>query len=97
MGAANDPTTLPCRIPTPTVLELAGYKRGTLRRRQAAALMPQPIDRGTGGGIYDLDAVLKALGIASNEPAEQKDPWDFDDDAYERAAARKVRRPQSSR
>lgn len=91
----TDPSSLPPRIATPTVLDLAGYGRSTLRNRQRARLMPEPIDRGGRGGIYDRDAVLKALGLAQDEPAA-RDPWDFDDDAFERAAARKIRRPQAA-
>lgn len=59
MGSAD----LPTRLTTPEVLALARYSRATLARRIGAGVMPKPIDRGADGGIFDRDAVLKALGI----------------------------------
>lgn len=70
----------------PLVLALAGYNRVTLWRRQRANLMPLPIDRGGQGGIYDRDAVLKALGMASEQtPSAAVDVWQSDPDAYKAA------------
>lgn len=70
----QDPTTLPPRLHLPQVLALAGYGRGTLWRRQQQHKMPKPIDRGPFGGIFERDAVLKALNIVQDEkPADN--PW----------------------
>lgn len=89
--------TLPARLPLPQVLELAGYGRTTLRARQYAGKMPWPIDRGGRGGIYDRDAVLKALGIAQDAAPDPADAWTFNADAYSHALARQVRRPETAR
>ncbi|MBX9575900.1 MAG: hypothetical protein K2X07_09700 [Caulobacteraceae bacterium] len=72
------------------VLALAGYSKGTLRSRQRAGRMPLPIDRGKHGGIYDRDAVLKALGITKEVDQPVHDPWDFTPGALrEHLASRK--------
>jgi hypothetical protein len=68
-----DATTLPPRLDLPTVLALAGYSRSTLRNRQRAGLMPKPVDRGATGGIFDRDAVLKALKIVKDDAPEKQD------------------------
>lgn len=91
-------TVLPPRLALPQVLELAGYKRATLRSRQRAGKMPWPIDRGGRGGIYDRDAVLKALGIAQDASrTDTPDPWDVAPDAINQRLARPVRGAQASR
>lgn len=90
------PLDLPPRLPLPTVLDLAGYGRSTLRNRQRAHLMPEPIDRGARGGIYDRDAVLKALGIAQDVEPQSDDPWKFNRDAFRARSPRKIRRPQEA-
>lgn len=87
---------LPPRLHLPQVLELAGYGRTTLRARQRAGKMPWPIDRGPRGGIYDRDAVLKALGIAQDANSEERDPWDFEPGAINEHLARAVRRAQTA-
>ena len=89
--------SLPPRLHLPQVLVLAGYSRSTLRSRQRAGAMPMPIDRGGRGGIYDRDAVLKALGIAQDAAPDPADAWTFKPDAYRDALAGKVRRPQEAR
>jgi predicted DNA-binding transcriptional regulator AlpA len=76
----------PARLSLPEVLALAGYSRSTLRTRQKAGRMPWPIDRGGRGGIYQRDAVLKALGLLE-EKAPEADPWAFNPAAYEAALA----------
>lgn len=69
-----DLRTLPPRIDELTVRALAGgYSRGTLRKRQAAGLMPRHVDRGR-YLIYDRDQVLEALKLTA-PPAEVEDPW----------------------
>lgn len=92
-----DPTTLPPRLHQPQVLSLAGYSRSTLRTRQDAGRMPLPIDRGKHGGIYDRDAVLKALGLAQDDQHAPSDPWDFKPGAINDRLSRQVRRPQAAR
>lgn len=87
MTAAND---LPPRLHQPQVLELAGYSRATLRARRKAKRMPDPIDRGPHGGIYDRDAVLKALGIAQDAAPDTADAWDFEPGAINEYLARPV-------
>lgn len=93
----TDLNNLPPRLPLPLVLELACYSRSTLRLRQRAGRMPYPIDRGGTGGIYDRDAVLKALGLAQDEKPEAVDPWTFNPDAYREALARQARTARSQR
>lgn len=88
---------LPPRLDQPEVLRLARYSRATLKARQAAGRMPQPIDRGKRGGIYDRDAVLKALGLAQDEQIEQRDPWMVDPSAINDRLSRPLRRPQAAR
>ena len=91
-------TDLPPRLHQPQVLALAGYSVATLRKRQAAGRMPMPVDRGGRGGIYDRDAVLKALGLAQDENAEHTpDPWDVDPDALNRRLSRPIRGAQAPR
>ena len=89
--------SLPPRLHLPQVLALAGYSRSTLRSRQRAGVMPMPIDRGGRGGIYDRDAVLKALGMAQDETPDPADAWTFKPDAYRDALAGQIRRPQEAR
>ena len=88
---------LPRRLPLPDVLALAGYSRTTLRARQNAGKMPWPIDRGGRGGIYDRDAVLKALGMAQDATPDPADAWTFNADAYHHALAGQVRGAQAPR
>lgn len=57
---ALDIGNLPWRLTTGQVLELAGYKRHTLRRRIKAGTFPAPIDRAA-GNLFDRIAVLRAL------------------------------------
>jgi hypothetical protein len=92
----RDPTTLPLRIPLPVVLALAGYSRSTLRNRQRAGLMPKPVDRGTSGGIYDRDAVLKALKIVKDDAPEKQD-WSISADAFRKDRPRQIRGAQAPR
>jgi len=91
----SDP--LPPRLHLPQVLELAGYSRTTLWHRQKAGRMPEAIDRGPHGGIFNRDAVLSALGIADDVQQEAADPWDFDDAAFDKAFAGPLRRSQKAR
>ena len=92
----RDPTTLPLRIPLPVVLALAGYSRSTLRNRQRAKLMPLPVDLGATGGIYDRDAVLKALKIVKDDAVPKQD-WSVDPDAIRQVRSRQVRRAEAAR
>jgi len=78
---------LPARLSLPEVLALAGYSRSTLRTRQKAGRMPWPIDRGGRGGIYQRDAVLKALGLLEEEPTDPAGAWAFNPVAYQAALA----------
>lgn len=75
------------RIALPEVLALAGYSRSTLRARQRAGLMPWPVDRGGRGGIYQRDAVLKALGLLEETPVDPAGAWTFNPEAYRAALA----------
>ena len=95
--AVLTPADLPPRLHQPQVIALAGYSVATLRKRQAAGRMPKPIDRGPRGGIYDRDAVLKALGMKHDEDAPSPDPWDFAPGAVNRHLARTLRRPEAPR
>jgi len=78
---------LPARLSLPEVLTLAGYSRSTLRARQRAGLMPWPIDRGGRGGIYQRDAVLKALGLLEEVEPDPAAAWAFNPVAFEAALA----------
>lgn len=91
-------TDLPPRLQQPQVLALAGYSVSTLRNRIAAGRMPKPVDRGKHGGIYDRDAVLKALGLAQDDNrTDTPDPWDVAPDAINQRLARPVRGAKASR
>ena len=83
------------RIHLPEVLALAKYGRVTLWRRQRAGKMPLPIDRGACGGIYDRDAVLKALGMNDDAPTQQESAWTRNLDAVQQSQVRKVRRAEA--
>lgn len=87
-----DLTQLPARVPLPMVLAVCGYGSATLRRRRKQKRMPEPIDRGGDGGIYDRDAVLKALGIEPASGRDEVDPWDFEPGAINEHLARRKRR-----
>lgn len=92
-----DPSTLPPRLHQPQILALAGYSRTTLRARQSAGRMPLPVDRGKHGGIYDRDAVLKALGLTQDEQTSTPaDAWDFEPGALNKRLSRPIRGPQAS-
>lgn len=63
-------TNLPPRIPTSTVLELAGYSESVLRTRIKDGKMPHPIDRAK-ENIFLRDDVLKHLGLAGTKGLKQ--------------------------
>lgn len=94
-----DPAALPPRIHLPHVLELAGYGRATLWRRQRQNVMPQAIDRGPYGGIFDRDAVLKALGIVQGDTPQPDagDAWSIDPETFRRAGEEEAARRRLKR
>lgn len=72
------------------VLALCGYSSSTLWARIKAGKMPKAVDRGAQGYIWLRDEVLLALGlIIDPKAAPLYDPWDFDDEAFDRAFAQK--------
>ena len=81
---------------TAEVCALARYTRATLWRRIDAGHMPKPIDRGSGGYLFDRTAVLTALGMNKPQPESDQKEWDFDPEAYRAAHARAVRRRQGA-
>ena len=81
------------RINTREVCDLARYTTATLWRRIEAGIMPKPIDRGSGGYLFDRKAVLIALGMGEPAiPAVEAESWDLDPQAYRDALARDLRR-----
>lgn len=55
--------------------------------------MPKAIDRGAQGYIWLRDDVLLALGLmADPRAAPERDPWDFDDEAFDKAFAKPLRK-----
>lgn len=95
-GSTNVPD-LPPRLTTPEVLELARYGRAKLRAQRKAGRMPDPIDRGGDGDIYDRDAVFKALGIAQDDKQSTASPWIVDPDVLREAFARPLRKAERDR
>lgn len=59
-----NPENLPPRIPTSTVLLLAGYSKSALWQRIKEGRMPRPIDRAK-ENIFLRDEVLKHLGLTA--------------------------------
>lgn len=54
---------LPPRIPTSTVLKLAGYSRNVLKQRIKEGRMPKHVDKGK-SLLFNRDEVLKHLGLS---------------------------------
>lgn len=69
----TDAATLPLRITTTQVLDLAGISQPTLAKRIAAGDMPRSVDKGV-EYLYDRDAVLKALGLLA-APVQEAVTW----------------------
>lgn len=59
--------------------------------------MPLEIDNGGRGGIFDRDAVLCALGIKDDGQQQERDPWEFDDAAFDQAFSRPLRGSKKKR
>lgn len=81
---AADPKTWPVRLITTEVLALARYELGTLRKRIAEGLMPEPVEGKGRRMIFLRDDVLMALKIIPDPSMiPEKDPWDFDDEVFD--------------
>jgi predicted DNA-binding transcriptional regulator AlpA len=87
-------TDHPPRLSTPEVCALARYGRATLWKRIDAGLMPRPIDRGGDGYLFDLRAVMAALGLDGQHEAVETGRENAvpDPEAYRATLAREVRR-----
>jgi hypothetical protein len=84
-----DHNTLPRRLTTSQVCELAGYSKKTLRRRRRAGLIKlEPVDRGR-QHLFGRDDVLAAFGMAAGRPVESQ--WKIDPAAFQAARKRKPR------
>ena len=83
------------RMTSAEVCALARYGKATLWRRIDAAHMPAPVDRGSGGFLFDRREVLKALGLEHAvpvPPAKNEPTWKVDPVGFREYCARKVRR-----
>ena len=91
--------SLPRRLTTSQVCEIAGYGVATLFRRIRLGKMPAKIDRGR-EALFDRDAVLKSLGMVKDDneqpPVDPADEWKIDPIAFREARARRVRQPEKA-
>lgn len=94
---AIDFNNLPPRLTTAQVCALAQCSETTLwrrRRQDPAWLPPAPVQLGR-ATMFDRAAVLKALGMVEDAPAN--DEWTVDPDAIRQARSRKVRHAAAAR
>lgn len=97
MTTELDLARLPPRLSTPEVCKLARYSRATLWRRIDAKQMPEPVDRGGKGFLFDRDSVLKALGLAAPSMLPEAGHDWSNADAYRETVAATLRARQAAR
>lgn len=94
-AADLDPDHLPLRMTTAEVCSLGRFSLSAFNRKRLADpawLPPSTVQLGR-STVFDRDAVLKALGLATDgaSHAPAGDPWTFDPDAFRKARSRPVR------
>jgi hypothetical protein len=90
-GPLLDTNTLPLRLTTKEVCQIARFGPATLAARIKVGRMPASIDQAR-TKIFDRDAVLAALGIGrAAAPVEPVQGWEVDKEAIMAARKRQVR------